>query len=238
MAGYCHGGHAPYGCGHHAEHVAAAKKGWITRRRHSRGASFEGSEDQYYASAFTGEKITHAHTHAEHPRTVVFKSGGKWYELPRRTFQSFVKGGREMERDEEKQRKQQQAQSRNELKERIASERQTEAYSRMQRAAVVKYIMGSKGIAPDKKVGRYKGNRSEWLQLPAQVRNTKSHFKLDQVAEHVAEAFPELRIESGDDLIRFFEREDYRRREAANRKRSLQQQLAQVTTPRRRRKSA
>lgn len=237
MAGYCHGRNAPYGCGHHAEHVAAANKGWITRRKHSRGASFEGSEDQYYASAFTGGKISYAHTHAEHPNRVVFQQNGKWYELPRRTFQSFVKGGREMERDEEKQRKQQQKSTRDQLKERILLERQGEAYSRSQRAEVVKFIMGSKGIAPDKKVGRYKGNRDEWLSLPAQVRNTKSHFKLDQVAEHVADAFPELRIESGDDLIRFFEREDYRRREAAGRRRSLQQQLAQVTTPRRRRAS-
>ncbi len=66
----CHGPNAPYGCGHHDEHVAAAKLGWFRRKR---GAAFQSSDAHRHASTFAGSEVSHAHEHETHKGRVVFK---------------------------------------------------------------------------------------------------------------------------------------------------------------------
>ena len=234
MAGYCHGPNAPYGCGHHAEHVEAAKKGWITRRRGQRGAEFEGSDEQRLVSAFLGENVSLAHTHPEHPNTVVFKSKGKWYELPRRVFKGFVRGGREQEREQAKAKREQHTQSEKRVREQIGNEKFALSYARQEHADVSRIIVGNGGIAYNRRHGgfgrqrKYGYDRGEWLSLPASVRNTRSHYTMDQAADHVNDQLPHLRIESGDDLIAFYERNDLAQQTHKARIRSLQAELSEL----------
>jgi len=82
--------HSSYGCGHHQEHVEAARKGWITRRG---GLGTPAREDEaWFRELFPG--ATHAHTHPSHPKLVVFKQGDKWFELPTREYAGLAREGR------------------------------------------------------------------------------------------------------------------------------------------------
>lgn len=237
MAGYCHGANAPYGCGHHAEHVRAAKLGWA-RRKGAEAAHFEGSDEQRLVSAFLGDEVNYAHTHAEHPNTVVFKSKGKWYELPKRTFNSFVRGGREQEREQAKARREQHKRNEQHVREQIGNEKLALAYARQEHADVSGIINRNGGIRYVRTHGGFGAQRThgydrgEWLSLPASVRNTKSHYTMDQAADQVNANLPHLRIESGDDLIAFYERNDLAQRSHQARIRSLQSELDELRAAR------
>src|SRR5690242_12877457 len=87
----CLGPNSPYGCGHHTEHVAAAKKGWITRRA---GTEFASSEEHGAVKALFGKDVTLAHEHPSHAGFTTFKSEGKWYEVPTRVFKQHAAHGR------------------------------------------------------------------------------------------------------------------------------------------------
>lgn len=249
MAGYCHGANAPYGCGHHAEHVEAAKKGWANRRKHQRGATFEGSEDQYYASGFLGEQISYAHTHPEHKGRVVFKSKGKWYELPARTFASYVSGGRKLEREEQKRaeaRKRDEAKgakakqrtARQELQYRLQAERYADRAGGADefRAELVKQL-SKHGV---RATGKH--DRGEVALLPSSVRRSKGKYTIDyarEAAQELSESYGAgITFDTPDDLVQYFEKDAYRRQESAYRRRRLRDEIAALRTPRKSRKAS
>lgn len=248
MAGYCHGVNAPYGCGHHAEHVEAARKGWITRRRNQgqRGTEFEGSEEQRLTSLFLGDTVSLAHTHPEHKNTVVFKQKGKWYELPKRTFASFVRGGRETEREQQKLTKQRKREQRLELENKLYQERVSNQQSRANefRAAVIKGIQRQGGIrsTSNRATGRTY-DRGEVALLPSSIRRSKGKLTLDSAREfaeelNMAEYGLPISLETPDDFVGFFERDAYRRQQSSARRRILREEIAATRTPRKRRRSA
>lgn len=104
----CHGPDAPYGCGHHAEHVAAAHKGWRTRRRRHEWVR---SEDFGHLSRIVGD-VTDVHTHDTHPHSVMVRRAKKWYEIPKKEYHGLIKAGRDIARDEARSRKQREAEDR------------------------------------------------------------------------------------------------------------------------------
>lgn len=92
------GPNSPYGCGHHTEHVEAARKGWITRRR---GADVvERSDAPWFRVLFPGAK--HIHTDPSHPKSVMFRQDGRWYELPVSDYKDMAAEGREYHRETQK----------------------------------------------------------------------------------------------------------------------------------------
>lgn len=250
MAGYCHGVNPPYGCGHHAEHVEAARKGWITRRRNQgqRGTEFEGSEEQRLASIFLGDTVSLAHTHPEHKNTVVFKQKGKWYELPRRTFASFVRGGRETEREQQKLAKSRQREQRLELEYRLYQERVSNSQSGADafRAAVIKGIQRQGGIRSTKSSSGRTYDRGEVAVLPSSIRRSKGKLTLDSAREFAQELNESeyrlpIQLDTISDFINFFEADSYRRQQSSARRRLLREEIAATRTPRKRgerRKSA
>ena len=231
---YCHGPDSPYGCGHHDEHVEAAKKGWITRRGNNaggvvrgptvrqelrgEGAKFLSKESHDLASAFLGERVRNAHTHPSHKGRVLFQSRGKWYELPTREFNSFVRGGRTANYERNEQRRKTEA---NSIQEKLYQQQQANTVRREQYERVLSVFKGI-GVKPSVKrtlggavkterrrgtaSNRRAGYEDEYYQLPKSIRNTKSHYTIDQFVETVQETAPELRIEDENDLRTYFER--------------------------------
>jgi hypothetical protein len=212
---------SPYGCGHHDEHVAAARLGWTRRRA---GVAFEASRQQRYLSRVVGQ-VHSAHRHPDHPGVVAFKRDGKWYEMSRMEFRRLVGVGRRQEEQERKE----QARQRREQRE-IArfyeltarEERQAElgrrreergrereqahlrAVQRAERAEVVK-LMREYGVRQESE------DRSEYELLPAEVRRKEGRFTMDTAREHVMLNMPWLNLETTNDLTQYFERSKVKR---------------------------
>lgn len=227
---YCHGEHSPYGCGHHAEHIAAARLGWM--RRHS-GKAFEGSQEQRWLQSFAGGEVRHAHTHRTKRGTVVmFKHKGKWFEVSRSSYRDMLRAGREMERDEQRERRRAEAEQRRldrehasaekkaaararaEAREREAQERMFRRIQTQERAGVVRAIREIGGIRSDKV------HHGEWATLPASIRNQTTGKSLDAAREHVQEHFPWLGLHDINDLLTYFDRVDTHRRNSAHQRKA------------------
>lgn len=253
---YCHGPDSPYGCGHHDEHVDAAHKGWATRRRNEgagvargptvrqelrgEGAKFLPKEAHDLASAFLGERVRNAHVHPSHKGRVLFQSRGKWYELPTREFNSFVRGGRTANYERNEQRRKAEAGS---VQEKLYQQVQANAVRREQYERVLSVFKGV-GVKPSVKrtlggavkterrrgtaSNRRAGYEDEWYSLPKSIRNAKSHYTLDQYVETVNETAPELRIEDDNDLRTYFERHAMIEEKSRTETYSLQDRLAEL----------
>lgn len=225
----CHGPDSPYGCGHHAEHVAAARKGWLTRRRRH---AWVHSEDHDALRRVVGD-VSDVHTHDKHPRSVMMRQGGKWYELPKAEYKSLVRAGREMARDEERERKardrarklieaergkaSRQAERERQQAERYRAmqERQAAAVARAERAEVVKIIKRAGGIRPNPSgVGR-----GEYAALPADVRRRNGRVTMDQARADVMDEMPWLNPHDEYALTDFFERSRMQRVNTAHHRR-------------------
>lgn len=252
----CLGPNSPYGCGHHTEHVAAAKKGWITRRAKTK---FFNSGEHGALKALFGKDVTLAHEHPSHAGFAVFKSGDKWYEVPSQIFRQEIRHGKllqgqqakdvirqrrederiersyqrevakvekEIERHKAQEEKKKLAQRHKEeldrLKERRYRQREEQRVSASgyaQYKEVVHAIRRQGGIRPDKVSSasskgegpgkQYRG-LGEWQALPRSVRTYKGiqgrkPQPLDDVAQSIAEEFPDLPIGRGDDLALYLQ---------------------------------
>lgn len=93
------GPESPYGCGHHIEHVRAARKGWITRRA---GVEFRSSEEHGAVRALLGMEVKHAHEHKSHAGFTLFKSGPDWFEVPTAVFKRYAAKGKLLQGEEAK----------------------------------------------------------------------------------------------------------------------------------------
>lgn len=210
----CLGENPPYGCAHHLEHVAAAKKAWQTRRA---GVSFAGTRQHKALSALFGEEISHAHDAPEHKGMMRFKHGGKWYELPKAEFNRLVHEGEQLQREQEREQK---AAERNTAKaqkeeerarlaeQRIMAqqERQLAAAHKAEYHSVVKRIRQIGGIRPNRPDARGKiPEASEWKALPKSVKtNCKDCGQpVDEMAATISEEFPWLRINNDTELRNF-----------------------------------
>ena len=196
----CLGPHCPYGWGHHDEHVAAALKGWRSRR--------EGRRVQEAARGvnvlFNGISQVHQHKRGH----VQFHHEGKFYELPTKEFQRLGREGHKLANKEARAayRKHEQIQ-----KDKAAGQnpKQLEMARRSERAAVLKLLKGR--IKPYRNP-RPKSNKEkdkyleleEYRELPASVRNMRGgKITLDEAAEEIARDYPWLKIHSENDLIRY-----------------------------------
>ena len=211
----CLGPDSPYGCGHHLQHMDAARKGWITRRH---GTQFAGTRQHKALSALFGEEISHAHTAKEHRGMVRFKNAGKWYELPRQEFNRLAREGEAHIREQERaQRQHEQAtakaqkdEERQKLQEeqyKRAQERQLAAARKAEYQSVTKRIKQLGGIRPYRKsatTGKTP-ELEEWKDLPQNVktRDEKKGVALDDAAATISEEFPWLRIQNDSELRRY-----------------------------------
>lgn len=191
MPRICHA-NAAYGCGHHAEHVEAARKGWETRRGHGPVAALRRSE-RILSDVF-GEKVTGVHTHKTHRGEVRFKMGGKWASLPRREFFDMVKNGeyalRQREREEKKAEKARISEEKRAARLARADEGYAEAMERMMEAdqrrdyARVRKTLRKLGVRPSfvRATGR-QTLASEYRALPSDIRRRNGRIGLDGVRE-------------------------------------------------------
>lgn len=191
----CLGPNSPYGCGHHDEHVEAAKKGWLHRRRGML------SEHEHRAVSALFGPIEQAHEHKSHKGQIAFKQEGKWYELPRARFRQLVSEGVKAQRAEEReQARQEKAQQRYEG----AQERQLQAARRAEYQSVVRRIRQMGGIRPYRanSTGGKTPEEEEWKSLPRSVktRDSRRGAALDDMAQSMNEEYPWLKLETGEDL--------------------------------------
>lgn len=217
MARLCTGPSSPYGCGHHDEHVRAARLGWRRRRL---GASFAGSDDQRRLARVVGP-VEGAHSHPEHRGVIAFKQRGKWYEMPRSEFRRLVQVGREQEQHdrreasrrareereiarfreaEAKEQRRAELEQRREERRREQEQAHLRAVSRAERAEVVKLLRGYGVRLEDQR------DRGEYALLPAEVRRKQGRYTMDTAREQVAINMPWLKMDTPDDLVQFFER--------------------------------
>lgn len=199
----CLGEHWP--CDHAEKHATAAKLGWF-RRLHG----LRLGKGDHVALETLGFKS--AHTDPSHKGLVRFKERGKWFELPRSAFQEIVRAAKDEAR-----------QNKTEAQIHDAEERALRVWRKGEHAAVIRRIKQIGGIRPDRipsgSSAKKPPNYSEWKNLPKQVRvsNVNKGQALDDVAATIAEEFPELRIERGDDLKRYLEEESVHRTNQAYR---------------------
>lgn len=183
-------------CDHEQKHREAALLGW--RRRHG-AAGYRSDEEVAAFSAFAGHKVERAHTHPSHSGLVRFKYKSKWYELPTREWNNLVKEGKRTQR----------ANAREESYQR-AQERQLRNARAAEYKNVVRRIRQIGGIRPNRALSNGKiPELEEWQDLPRAVktRDTRRGFALDDIAPAIAEEFPWLRVERGDDLAAYLQRE-------------------------------
>jgi hypothetical protein len=218
MARVCTGPASPYGCGHHDQHVAAARLGWRRRRL---GAHFMGSRSQSHLARVVGQ-VENAHAHPDHRGVVAFKQRGKWYEMPGAEFRRLVGVGRDQEafdrretahkareaREiakfrglEEKERRGAEIAQRREERNREREQAHMRAVSRAERSEVVKLLREFGGVRLEGKQ-----DRGEYALLPAEVRRKEGRYTIDTAREHVMENMPWLNLNTPDDLVQFFER--------------------------------
>lgn len=210
MAHAC-GPHSPYGCGHPEEHRRVALLGWRRRRA---GGKFQGSDEQRYASAFHGSRVTQAHTSERHPNEVMFRADGQWYSVPRRDWRSFLSIGRGMLRDEEKAERQRR---KNEQREERLREREDRWYHHQEHkelSQVNSMIRQRGGIRPTKHT------RGELEYISPRLVSSRSRFTLDTMREAVMEYFPHLGLENEHDLVDFLQRGEERERRYQERHRT------------------
>ncbi len=199
---YCHGAHSPYGGGHHAEHVAAAKKAWETRRMRYGGPTR--SDAEWFRALFPD--ATNIHTHPSHKGIVMFRQKGKWYELPEKEYRNLAHEGRaaQHERDRaikraEKQARQERAANeraaiievREELRRAVAEKKMEVQMSEMlHREAIAPYKrlvarLRRVGVRPTKdkrRVGRFT-DRGEFDYLPSGIMRLKGGYSIDDAVE-------------------------------------------------------
>jgi flagellar biosynthesis GTPase FlhF len=218
MARLCSGPSSSYGCGHHEEHVRAARLGWQRRRL---GARFAGSRDQASLSRVVGE-VQHAHTHPDHRGVVAFRQRGKWYELPRSEYRRLVAVGREQEAHdrreqalrareereiarfremEAKERRQAEMEQRRAERNKQRQQAQLRQVARAERSEVVKLIRQFGGVRLEDA-----RDRGEYALLPAEIRRKDGRFTMDTAREQVDQHMPWLNLATPDDLVQFFER--------------------------------
>ena len=213
----CLGENPPYGCGHHIEHQAAARKGWITRRH---GLQFAGTRQHKALSALFGEEISHAHAAPEHRNMVRFKNAGKWYELPRAEFNRLAHEGEQHIREQERAQRQHEretvkalkAEEKQQLQEahyKQSQERQLAAARKAEYQSVTKRIKQLGGIRPYKASSTDAKNKhpelEEFKDLPRSVktRDQRKGVALDDAAATIHEEYPWLKIQNDSDLRRY-----------------------------------
>ena len=205
MPRYCHPG-ASYGCGHHQEHVEAARKGWRTRRGQGPVAALRTAEG--ILSDLYGDTVTGAHTHKSHPGEVRFKMSGQWYRVPTAEFHALVSEGKKVRRE------QQRAAARDaranarerasapvrQLREEIREKQYRDAMKRTaedEQATIYKHTLKQlrrRGISPSRHE-KYNSRRGktvpvdygEWETLPKPLRRRHGGYSLDDLQTVFAE---------------------------------------------------
>lgn len=209
---------APYGCGHHAEHVEAAKKGWRHRRKDDR---LRKDLDNFRAAY---GPVEHLHTHASHPGEVRFKLEDKWYSISTTDYEELSLAGRSIRKAEERDKRDADRRAEREARARVKQEevarRKQERYAaaeakyreRMQREAenvaireyqALKRDLKKRGISPSTHTQYYRTrgkelpvDYGEWERLPRELRRRRGGLHLD-AARELAEERAALGMTSG-----------------------------------------
>ena len=205
MPRYCHPG-ASYGCGHHAEHVEAAKKGWRTRRGQGPVAALRNAES--ILSDLYGDTVTGAHTHKSHPKEVRFKMSGKWFRVSTGEFHALVKEGAKVRREQQRAAARDARANARErasapvarLRDEIRELQYRDAMMRIgedDTAATYKNTLArlrKRGISPSRHEKFYRRRNKilpvdygEWETLPKSLRRRHGGYSLDDLANVFAE---------------------------------------------------
>lgn len=227
MAHKCQGHSCPYGYGHHAEHVAAARLGWRRRRE---------GEAQYIGHVFGGEYELHSHEGHFIARSVRDDSH---FELSREEYRQLAAQRQAELREAETERRFQREVAK--IERAIAREHrpqqltlregqaQLKAYQRAKRDAERLERHRTKELAAEQRLaarfrrdelyaairtvsnGKIRGFRGgheaeEARAIPAQFRARRGEDGLapDDLAAHLSEHAPWLNIHNSDDLFQAF----------------------------------
>lgn len=207
----CHGPDSPYGCGHHKEHVRAARKGWITRRR---SQSFLSTRDADDLRRVVGPSLAghHVHRSKSGKRVHMMKVEGQWFSMDQREYAQLVRAGRSGRLAEERAKRNA---PKNEARYRAAQEKQQAAIERAELREVRHIIKRAGGIRPSVTHSGVKHDMGEYRNLPSDLRRKNGGLTMDQAREAVAQHMPWLNLDTPDDLVQYFERAEDRRNNRA-----------------------
>ena len=218
----CHGPESPYGCGHHAEHVRAARKGWTTRRR---SRSFLSTRDAEDLKRVVGPTLEGHHVHRTKTgaRKHLLKIEGAWFSMSQDEYKGLVRAGREGRKAEAREKKRAPRlaakQARDDARYRAAQEREARAIERAEQREVYDIIKKRGGIrravggGKEHEHSEYNTYIPKSLRYSARKQGLYGHKGLtpDQAATEVHQHMPWLHIETPSDLYDYFERLEDRR---------------------------
>lgn len=166
----------------------------------------------------------------ERGKGVAFRQGQRWFQLPSKEYHNLLVAAEQDERDTQRaqslitrerarearrrgteQQKQERERQRQERAIKAAEAQQQKDLRRFEReqySDVVRVLKHSGGIRPFKTEGA-QGKRymtGEYRDLPSTVRSSKGRLDMDHAAEAIREEMPWLKIDTPDDLAKFFDR--------------------------------
>lgn len=202
----------------------------ITHGRERR-TLFRSSSEHTYLSSVVGT-VHDVRRPKSRPGKVVFRQGKKWYELPNAEFSRLVRAGKQIHREEEKEQKaiaryykaleqekaqedrQQKRAARQAESEKRQQERMVREMERAEHSEVLSLIREAGGIRRYTRLSNGKEpEQGEYNTLPTHVRARvrrgawdKRGLTMDEVAMKVGEHMPWLRLETGSDVVAYFDR--------------------------------